>query len=65
MPLPLSLTDASTGQPSLSWKAGRSRQLTGQCLGLGTCLPSPLPWVHIPPGLGPGEVPSHHAWHPL
>lgn len=30
MPLPLSLTDASTGHPSLSWKAGRDKQPADQ-----------------------------------
>lgn len=37
MPLPLSLTVASTGQPSLSCKMGRSKWPSGQCPGLGTC----------------------------
>lgn len=41
MPLPLSLTTASTGQPSLSWRAGGSRRPPGQCPGRGTCPPCP------------------------
>ena len=42
MPLPLSLTNASTGQPSLSCQAHRSRWPAGQCPGLSahTC-PAP------------------------
>lgn len=49
MPLPLSLTEASTGQPSLSCKVGRSRGPPGQCLGPGPCPPGPPPRVGGPP----------------
>lgn len=64
MPLPLSLTVASTGQPSLSWKA------SGQLVGAQAWIPVPVHtlchgWAGTAPALEPGEGPSRRAWHPL